>query len=257
MTKLRHHVLIAGPGRGGTSLLVQYLHECGIETALRSRHTSWDEYANAGLESEITEKNAPYVVKSPWISEYVQDIFKDSSIHIDGCIIPIRDLDDAAMSRVITSLRRLYHSKASLTKFSDLWHTWREGTPGGIVYSLEPIDQKRVLAVQFYELVERLEAQEIPFVLLHFPGFAQDHDYLYDKMKAIFPQFVDKEKSKRALKGTFDKTKIRVMERRDASRVADELNEADRSALLRERARLLLEIDVLNRKVQDKEKERG
>jgi len=47
------------------------------------------------------------------------------------------------------------------------------------------------------------------------------------------------------------------MERRDASRVADELNEADRSALLRERARLLQEIDVLNRKVQDKEKERG
>ena len=48
----RHHLLIAGTGRAGTSLLVKILGACGLETALnRTCGPLWYESANAGVDS--------------------------------------------------------------------------------------------------------------------------------------------------------------------------------------------------------------
>ena len=51
----RHHLVIAGTGRAGTSFLVRYLHQLGLETELAGAHRrpSWDAMANAGLETNF------------------------------------------------------------------------------------------------------------------------------------------------------------------------------------------------------------
>ncbi len=47
----RHHLLIAGTGRAGTSFLVRWLAAAGLRTHLASHDTPmWDDDANAGLE---------------------------------------------------------------------------------------------------------------------------------------------------------------------------------------------------------------
>ena len=68
------HLVIAGTGRAGTSFLVRYLTELGLDTTLTRKGDAadWDTEANAGLEDLVVAgKSLPYVVKSPWIGEYV------------------------------------------------------------------------------------------------------------------------------------------------------------------------------------------
>jgi hypothetical protein len=63
--------MIAGTGRAGTSFLVRYLAEIGLNTHLSTQgETSWDESANAGLEDDpilARPEDLPYVVKFPWL----------------------------------------------------------------------------------------------------------------------------------------------------------------------------------------------
>src|ERR1700689_3531840 len=91
------HVLIAGTGRAGTSFLVRYLTELGLDTNVKRRGeaVAWDEHANAGLE-ELPIRNVagdqPYVIKSPWLYQIIDDILADQTFAVDAVIIPVRDL---------------------------------------------------------------------------------------------------------------------------------------------------------------------
>jgi len=76
-TTLITAAIIAGTGRAGTSFLVRYLTELGLDTTLARNgdRAGWDAEANAGLENlMIAGADLPYVVKSPWISEYAEQI---------------------------------------------------------------------------------------------------------------------------------------------------------------------------------------
>ena len=162
-TGLRHHLLIAGVGRSGTKLLlVRILDACGLDTELSSGSTrAWDETANAGLETLPISKNAPYVVKSPWAYQFIDQLLDRGDVSLDAVIIPLRPLAEATASRVILELR--HEHEASGGVFDT---TWRERgyTPGAVVYSLEPLDQARVLAHSLYRLIERLIARDVPFL---------------------------------------------------------------------------------------------
>ena len=101
--EVSHHLLIGGIGRAGTTLLVKYLTELGLDTAL-SRHPSATLYADAeaGLETSILhgdQARHPYVVKDPWLYQYADEILAHPRIRIDGLILPMRGLHDAAASR--------------------------------------------------------------------------------------------------------------------------------------------------------------
>src|SRR5271163_4893442 len=96
------HLIIAGTGRAGTSFLVRYLTELGLDTTLARNgdRAGWDAEANAGLENLLVSgANLPYVIKSPWISEYVEQILKEERFKIDAFIVPVRDLVEVATSR--------------------------------------------------------------------------------------------------------------------------------------------------------------
>lgn len=184
---MKHHIFIAGTGRAGTSFLVQFLHECGLETHL-SKHENgwWDENANAGLEDfPAPDANLPYVIKSPWFYEFADALLNRPDVTLDAAIIPIRDLVEAASSRAILEFRGRY-AEGHLADDESTWETWGM-TPGGIVYSMNPLDQARILAIGFHEVVKALVRHNVPIIFLDFPRFATDAEYTYEALKDIIP----------------------------------------------------------------------
>ena len=65
------------------------------------------------------------------------------------------------------------------------WESWGT-TAGGTVYSLNPLDQARILAVQFQRLVQQLVEAEVPTtVFLAFPRLVEDWGLLCSRNCAI------------------------------------------------------------------------
>lgn len=181
---MTNHLLIAGTGRAGTTFLVEYLAECGLDTHLaHSRDSGYDEDANAGLEDLLLNNpGAPYVVKSPWLYEYAERLLADPQTVVDAVIIPMRSIVEAATSRTVNELRARYGSTVVHDDCKQ-WESWGT-TPGGVTYSLNPIDQARLLALGFHELLHTLVKHNVPVVLLDFPRFIGDPNYLYEALRS-------------------------------------------------------------------------
>jgi hypothetical protein len=211
---MKHHLLIAGTGRAGTSVLVKYLAELGLNTHIAVQgKASWDEDAHAGLEDLILHggEELPYVVKSPWLHEFVDEVLERDDITIDGVIIPVRNLADAASSRSIRELQNVHRVHERMAEENKTWDTWGT-TPGGILYSLNPLDQARLLAVGFHHLIERLTRADVPIYLLAFPRFTEDPEYLFSTLKDCLPSSIDLDAAFAAHRSVVDLDKVRVAE---------------------------------------------
>lgn len=165
----RHHCIIAGTGRTGTTFLVQLLTRLGFETGFRTGKMPTDEIAHAGLEKNVLAADAPYVVKSPLICTYAAELLTRDDIVVDCAIIPVRKLYDAAESR-----RSVQRQRAT-----------SELVDGGLWGVSRPEDQEAALAVRFFNLVYELSLKDVPIVFIHFPRFARDPDYLYKKLDSV------------------------------------------------------------------------
>src|SRR5271167_6732 len=147
------HLLIAGTGRAGTSFLVRYLTELGLDTEL-SRHgeaAAWDDAANAGLETVPLAGQTwdlPYVLKFPWADQLIDQILAGNVIRLNAVILPVRDLTDVAMSRSVVELQALHRALPWMTEVDQSWEVWGKSA-GGVTFSLNPLDQGRLLAVGF------------------------------------------------------------------------------------------------------------
>lgn len=218
---MTNHLLIAGTGRAGTTFLVQYLAECGLDTHLaRQPHPGYDEDANAGLEDLLPDNpDAPYVVKSPWLYEYVERLLADRSVVVDAVIVPMRSIVEAATSRSINELRARYGSP-TLPDDCKQWESWGT-TPGGTVYSLNPIDQARLLALGFHELLHALVKRDIPVVLLDFPRFVDDPNYLHEALQPVLGSKVDRASALRAHERIAVPSKVRIGKELASSGVAE------------------------------------
>jgi hypothetical protein len=211
---VRRHLLIAGTGRAGTSFLVRYLAELGLDTHLgrAGDNPTWDEDANAGLENlPLLDPNAdlPYVVKSPWLYQLIDEVLTTDMIAIDAVVIPVRDLAEAAASRSILEQRSILQGAPWMVRLERSWEEWGH-VPGGAVYSLNPIDQGRLLAVGFHHLVQRLVAASVPVVFLAFPKFVEDPSYLFSKLGPLLPPSVDHGAACAAHRRVVDPAKVRV-----------------------------------------------
>jgi hypothetical protein len=234
----KHHLLITGTGRAGTSFLVRILDALGLETHFSrfGEHSSWDESANAGAENlplPVLDPKLPYVVKSPWAGEFIDQILSDRNLILDAVVIPLRDIEDAASSRVIVELRDVIEHDEIATHLDSPW-SHRGKTPGGVIYSLHPLDQKRILAVGFHHLVERLTAAEVPIIFLHFPRLIGDADYLYERLLPVLRHPVDRESFRSAHEKIAKLDQIRV----NAASRDSEIERLERVALVREIERL-------------------
>lgn len=259
MTSARkNHLMIAGTGRAGTTFLVQYLAACGLDTHL-ARHpaaNTYSEDANAGLEDlPFDNPDLPYVIKSPWLHAYATRLLADPSIALDAVIFPMRSIVEASTSRVVNELRARYATEG-LPDDCRLWESWGT-TPGGIVYSLNPIDEARLLALGFHELMHTLVKHDVPLVMLDFPRLVEDPAYLYDKLQPVLGAKVDRERALSAHRKTAMPSKVRVG-RELAAHTAQapgiefpSQSTLDRVAIKRELDKAVSEREVLQRKLDE------
>jgi hypothetical protein len=176
MAQQQSHAVIAGTGRAGTSFLVRFLDECGLETDLES--TTWFARARAGFEHQLdSDGPLPYVVKDPALFTYCTTLDLEQ-IQIDALIVPVRDLELAARSRV-------HQERLAYLENQHLRHREVQvvgATPGGVLYSLDVVDEARILAVGFHQLLHWALAGDLPLFLLEFPRLIEDRGYLLRKL---------------------------------------------------------------------------
>jgi hypothetical protein len=213
MVERRRHLLIAGTGRAGTSFLVRYLAELGLETQLsRGPASSWCDVAQAGLEDNllpILAADPPYVVKQPWSYQMIDEALADPAVALDGVIIPIRDLTEAAASRTVVEIQALHKAIPWMAQLDRTWEDWGR-VPGGAIYALDPVDQARLLAVGLHRLLERLVRADVPVTLLAFPRLVEDADYLFAKLRAFIPPEISLAAARQAHARVADLAKVRL-----------------------------------------------
>ena len=83
-------------------------------------------------------------------------------------------------------------------------------TPGGAVFSLNPLDQARLLAVGFHILIETLVRADIPILFLEFPRLVEDGAYLFNKLQPWLPRDIREEQGLAAHRRVADVKLIRV-----------------------------------------------
>jgi hypothetical protein len=257
-TQKRRHLLIAGTGRSGTSLLVKLLTACGLETDLSRNSVShfWDSDANAGLETiPVSDGDHPYVVKSPWSYQFIDQLLEDEHILLDAVLIPIRNIAESAASRIIVEMQHIHKQNPDLDALSSTLCNWG-AVPGGVTYSLEPIDQARILGLSLHVLIERLMDHNIPIHFMKFPRFVRDIDYLHSCLSPILPTSIGRDAFHAIAGNIIEPGKVRVEAER---RIVSELGKvAGEPADWRATLPTLAELDNLSLKrliqVQRKEK---
>ena len=147
MTK--HHIIISGTGRAGTTFLVQLFTVLGLDTGFTDTTSAVFQNCNAGMEWDIRHPEAPYIIKSPWLCDYLDDLLQDGNIVIDQVIIPIRDLYAAAESRRDVTLR------TDLSLYAD-------DIPGGLWQTEKPEQQEEVLTKKLYQLLYTVAKRNLP-----------------------------------------------------------------------------------------------
>jgi hypothetical protein len=51
------------------------------------------------MEKDIRDPDAPYIIKSPWLCDNLDEVLQGGKVIIDHAIVPVRDLYSAAQSR--------------------------------------------------------------------------------------------------------------------------------------------------------------
>ncbi len=199
-----HHAVVAGTGRSGTSFLVRLFDACGLETGLEAN--AWYSRARAGHEYALDSKEPlPYVVKDPWLFTYCESIDLDS-ITIDALILPIRDLMLAARSRVHQERLAVLDGPLGGRDSLQLAGT----TPGGVLYSLDVVDQARILAVGVHKLLHWAAANQLPLYLLEFPRLVEDPHYTLDILWPWLGEHCTTETAHRAFAQVADRDAVRI-----------------------------------------------
>ena len=186
----RKHIVISGTGRCGTTFLVELLTHLGLETGygIDDLEAQKDKTARAGLEHDIRDEKAPYVVKSPLFCDHAHEVVQRDDIIVEHVFVPMRELEAAAESRrrVVKSHRKELplHARV-MTAFKrppkvmgGLWHT-RSNKSG---------QQEDVLLLQLYKLLLSLSGTHIPVTLMQFPRIVSDSRYLFEKLQPVLKE---------------------------------------------------------------------
>ena len=168
----KHHIIISGTGRAGTTFLVQLLTCLDFDTGFSDITSAVFPESNAGMEWEILHPEAPYIIKSPWLCDYLDDVLDGADICIDHAIIPVRDIYSAPESR------------RDVARRTDP-HRYPGDVPGGLWHTDDPQQQESVLTNQLYKIIYTITKRDIPVTLLYFPRFISDSEYLYRKLEAL------------------------------------------------------------------------
>ena len=190
----RHHTIISGTGRAGTTFLVKLLTNLGLDTGYGRDKMEIFANCNAGLEGDLRDEKAPYIVKSPWICDYIEEVAANPGIAIDFAIVPMRVLEAAAESR-----RHVMRTSQGRPLRAD-----GEGVPGGLWHTTDPTQQESVLARQLHRLFVGLAKTDASIILLHYPRLTRDPDYLFAKLHPLLGGSVSLARFHQAFASTVD-----------------------------------------------------
>lgn len=178
----RRHVVISGTGRSGTSFLVELLTHLGLDTGYRveTLEQRKSKLARAGLEHDIRDSDAPYIVKNPSFCNYAEEVFSREDIVVEHVFVPMRDLKAAAESRRFVT-NQAVASMSLIKKFHFYLHP--KHVSGGLTSDADQQEQK--LLNQIYQLSLAISCTCIPVTLMRYPLIVQDSSYLYSKLEPI------------------------------------------------------------------------
>lgn len=175
---MKHHIVISGTGRAGTTFLMQLLTALNFDTGFSSKDEMFDANSQAGMELDLRDDNCPFIIKSPFVCDYIESVLNQKKIKIEHLILPVRDLYDAAESRI--DVVRRFKAKQGLSDRASMQIT------GGL-WGTESFEmQKAVLAHKFYMLIYTATRFNIPITFLDFPRIVHDPLYLRKKLTTIF-----------------------------------------------------------------------
>jgi len=166
----RGKTIISGTGRAGTTLLMRICIRLDLPTGFSNADSEVVEsmIGRAGLEQSLTLANAkflPELFKSPFLCDCLDQVIQENWMHIDQIIVPVRNLDDAAASRVHVSQKAKDLGQDPYSAAGGLWDT------------THPLEQKAIISEKLYKLTESATRNQIPLLMLSFPRFALDVDY--------------------------------------------------------------------------------
>lgn len=175
----KDRVLICGTGRAGTTLLMRIFTNLGLDTQVTREEIAEVEQnvGRAGLEKTISRETAeslPEIIKTPLVVDVLDDALTTGWLRIAHAIIPVRELSQAAASRVSVRERAIEQGMDP------------RAAPGGLWKTEDPDQQEPALAIQFYKVVEILVAHDVPITFVSFPRFAKDPDYFAEVMGGFF-----------------------------------------------------------------------
>lgn len=154
---------------------MQLLTELELDTGFQGANgSSYFASARAGLEWDIFDPAGPAIIKSPFLCDHVDDLLA-AEFKFRHVIVPVRDISSAAASR----------------KFVQAQSTGTVDGPavaGGLWGTECGADQANVLAHKFASVVDALARNDIPTTFVSFPRITTDKDYLFRKLRPIFPQ---------------------------------------------------------------------
>ena len=183
---------------------MRLLDACGLQTGLDA--DAWYSRARAGHEHALdSNEPLPYVVKDPRLFTYCEEIDLDP-IAIDALIVPIRDLMLAARSRVHQERLAVLDGPLGGRDSVQLAGT----TPGGVLYSLDVVDQARILAVGTHKLLHWAAANQLPLYLLEFPRLVEDPHYTLDILWPWLSEHCTTETAHRAFAEVADPDAVRI-----------------------------------------------
>jgi hypothetical protein len=174
MANPKHHLIISGTGRAGTTFLVQLFTQLGLDTGFSDPNAKISEHTNAGMEWDLRRRpNAPYIIKSPALCDRLEELLASGDYVVDHALIPVRDLFSAAESR------RDVARKGDFKFLTPLRRGWRR--------LRNPDQQEMALTGHLYQLIYTLARHDIPTTLLFFPRLANDPEYLFRKVQFMMP----------------------------------------------------------------------
>jgi len=163
--------LIIGTGRCGSSCLLQFFNNTGINT--KCNNEKINPRCLGGFESGVDGFEKFNIVKNTCDKDFIKKI-KNKNINLKNVIIPIRNLSDAAESR-------RYQTKI----YGDINST---RIPAGGVHlnaTMSPGSMENKLSEFIYNNLLELSELNIQPILLDFPRFVEDKNYLWDKIRHI------------------------------------------------------------------------
>lgn len=199
-------VFITGPGRSGTTFLVQLLTRLGRDTGFVPYQETYIDEWRAGCEigpdTDVIEtlpeelkrefNNAPRIIKGPVWSYLLKYLVSNDLLQIDHVVMPLRDLTDSTLSRLDAGLEFLLDKDFV-------------GMPGNSVEER----QENVLVMLTGKVLEVCYVYQIPLTLMRFPQLVMDEEYCYRKV-VTFENDIDRREFGRVWRELANPAQIRI-----------------------------------------------